>query len=128
MKKLFFMLAVIAAFFCAPTVAGATTIPATESKSEKMSATADTAAVLAYNSLHSADIATLNAEAPEAPTAWDWVAANWGKIVLLLAGIWEVVVRIWPTAADLSIVNKLLAFLKWVADWVPNLRLGGGRH
>lgn len=124
MKKLFFILIAVAALFCAPAIVSAAatdTATYTTSKAEKMSAIEAHAATLAV-----AD----NNEVREASTIdkWAWLKANYGKIILLLMGVWEVVTRLWPTAADLSIVNKMLSLLKWLADWVPNFKFGGGRH
>ena len=126
MKRLMFFLIVAVALFRAPDTLMAA-IPVTEAKAEKMERVTDGIADTAYSAEYISATAA-DVPQPEPPTTWDWIVANWGKLVLLLAGIWEVVMRVFPTTADWSIVNRLLALLKWLADLIPNLSTRGGRH
>jgi|MudIll2142460700_1097286.scaffolds.fasta_scaffold324983_3 hypothetical protein len=46
----------------------------------------------------------------------DWIIANWQILVAVVVGIYEVVVRIIPTVGDITIIGKIIAFLKWLSD------------
>lgn len=43
---------------------------------------------------------------------------NWKDIVALIIGIYEVIVRIYPTTKNLSLIGKLLQILKYISDYL----------
>lgn len=48
---------------------------------------------------------------------------SWIKLVLaFLAGGWELVMRLIPTAKDWTVIGNIFAFLKWVSDYFNNLK------
>lgn len=53
-----------------------------------------------------------------------WITENWEWVVLLVAGIIELVLRYVPTASNVSILDQILKFLRWL---VPNKRKTDGR-
>lgn len=118
---LFTLVSCVLALVCAPNIAYATEAATTQQKAEKMSRSNDTV----YSPEYTA--ATLRDKDAE-PDTWAWIKANWGKIVMLLLGVWEVVTRVFPTTSDWSWVNRVLALLKWLADLIPNIKAGGGYH
>jgi hypothetical protein len=43
---------------------------------------------------------------------------TWQLIVAFIAGIYEVVVRLIPTVANLSWIAKIIDILKWISDFL----------
>jgi hypothetical protein len=46
----------------------------------------------------------------------NWITENWQLLIAVVVGIYEVVVRIIPTVGDITILGKIIAFLKWISD------------
>jgi len=46
----------------------------------------------------------------------DWITTNWHLLVSIVLGLYEVIVRIIPTVGDITILGKIIAFLKWISD------------
>jgi hypothetical protein len=43
---------------------------------------------------------------------------TWHMIVAILAGIYEVIVRLIPTIANYSFIGKIIDILKWISDFL----------
>ena len=50
----------------------------------------------------------------------DWIVANWHTLVAVIIGVYEVIARLIPTVGDITILGKIIAFLKWVSDSLNN--------
>lgn len=48
----------------------------------------------------------------------DPVKITWHTIVLLLAGIYEAVVRVIPTVSNYSFIGKIIEILLWVSNFL----------
>lgn len=43
---------------------------------------------------------------------------TWQLVIAFIAGIYEVVVRLIPTVANLSWIGKIIDILKWISDFL----------
>jgi len=50
----------------------------------------------------------------------DWITTNWHAVIAIIVGIYEVIVRLIPTVGDITIIGKIIAFLKWISDNLNN--------
>jgi hypothetical protein len=48
----------------------------------------------------------------------DPILFDWHVVVALLAGIYEVVVRLIPTVGNYSAIGKVIEILKWLSDFL----------
>jgi len=46
----------------------------------------------------------------------EWLLNNWQLIVAVIIGVYEVLARVFPTIADITILGNIIKFLKWVSD------------
>lgn len=54
----------------------------------------------------------------------DWFVhlAFIGKLIIVILGLYEVVVRVFPTVADITIVGNIIKVLKWLSDLLNNIK------
>lgn len=43
---------------------------------------------------------------------------TWHTVVAILAGLYEVIIRLIPTVGNYSIIGKIIEILKWVSDFL----------
>lgn len=46
----------------------------------------------------------------------DFLKDHWKLIFPLILGLYEVVCRVIPTVSNISLLGKLITFLKWLSD------------
>lgn len=44
------------------------------------------------------------------------------KIIIAVTGIYEVLLRVIPTLADWTILGNIIKFLRWLSDYLNNLK------
>jgi len=52
----------------------------------------------------------------------NWIVENWHAVVAIIIGVYEVIARIIPTVGDISILGKIIMFLKWISDNLNNFK------
>ena len=52
-----------------------------------------------------------------APVEVEPFKLTWPLIIMLLAGFWEVIIRIIPTAGQFGIVGKVIEILAWLSNF-----------
>lgn len=52
----------------------------------------------------------------------NWIVENWHAIVAIIIGVYEVIARIIPTVGDVSVLGKIIMFLKWISDNLNNFK------
>jgi len=52
----------------------------------------------------------------------NWIIENWQAIVGIVIGVYEVIARLIPTVGDITIIGKIIAFLKWISDNLNNIK------
>jgi hypothetical protein len=48
------------------------------------------------------------------------ITFSWHTAVAILAGVYEVIVRLIPTVSNYSLIGKIIEILKWVSDFLNN--------
>jgi len=47
---------------------------------------------------------------------------NWHAVIAIIIGVYEVIARIIPTVGDITILGKIIMFLKWISDNLNNFK------
>jgi hypothetical protein len=53
---------------------------------------------------------------------FDWLTLNWHVVVAIVVGVYELIARLIPTVSDITILGKIIGFLKWMSDNLNNLK------
>lgn len=51
-----------------------------------------------------------------------WIIENWQAVIGIVIGVYEVIARLIPTVGDITIIGKIIAFLKWISDNLNNVK------
>lgn len=52
----------------------------------------------------------------------NWIVENWHTVIAIIIGVYEVIARIIPTVGDVSVLGKIIMFLKWISDNLNNFK------
>jgi len=52
----------------------------------------------------------------------NWIIENWQAVIGIVIGVYEVIARLIPTVGDITIIGKIIAFLKWISDNLNNVK------